>query len=416
MSGRFEPHDYAVHLKSLGYKKEAGTLYLWTGTHWNALSESEAEEMAYHWLADNQREHASTRNSASAVGAALHWCDSLEKTTEDVTVPCANGYVQIVGGEIVLVDATPSMGIRHVIGCDYGATPESASKFMEFILTTLPDVEVRRRVQEYIGYTLTSDTRYQRAQLWLGTGANGKGVFANIVQALHKRTESVRLNSLNGFGISKLIGASLIYSDEMPLKGIDEQLLKSLIAGEMVQVDRKYRDPVSTKISGKWLALGNHLPVITDHSTGFWRRFDVVPFTVTVAEGKRDPMLAKYIIDHELSGVLSWALDGLVRLQQRGGFDPILPSTMSAVLQSVKAESNVVKAWCDDCEIGLTSDTWTAKDTVYAQFRVWCERNGVRADASPIFWKKLGGLLQYQEKRMRDGASFVRVCSVDLRR
>ena len=66
-----------------------------------------------------------------------------------------------------------------------------------------------------------------------------------------------------------------------------------MIAGERILIDRKFRDPVSVHVRGKWLVLGNQLPVITDHSVGFWRRWDVVPFNVVIAEHARDPLLAR---------------------------------------------------------------------------------------------------------------------------
>lgn len=176
--------------------------------------------------------------------------------------------------------------------------------FRGFIEGVLPDSDVRGRVQEYIGYTLTADARYQRAQLWIGEGANGKGVLANIVQALHgtDRTAAVRLDALEGFALSVLIGASLIYADEIPRARINEQPLKSMIAGERVPIDRKYQDPLSINIRGKWLVAGNHLPIISDHSFGFWRRWDVIPFDVRIPEERQDPMLAQRIIRSELAG------------------------------------------------------------------------------------------------------------------
>lgn len=69
--------------------------------------------------------------------------------------------------------------------------------------------------------------------------------------------------------MSGRVGASLVYVDQVPRKPIDEQRLKSMIAGERIPVDRKYCEPLSIHIRGKWLVLGNPLPAITDHSTDF---------------------------------------------------------------------------------------------------------------------------------------------------
>jgi putative DNA primase/helicase len=239
---------------------------------------------------------------------------------------------------------------------------------------------------------------------------------ANIVQALHGRPETVQLDALDGFRLSGLIGASLIFCDEAPRGRINEQLLKSMIAGESIQVDRKYRDPVSINVRGKWLVLGNHLPTITDHSTGFWRRWDIVPFAVTIPERERDPLLAERIREEELSGVLSWALEGLNSLARRGAFDSALPSVMQTVLHDAKADTNSVQAWFDESAIAFDAEHMSTKDDVYAHYRNWCERNGLSPMASPRFWTRLRDIRPVEESRKRAGGNQVRMCNVSLPR
>ncbi|WP_109476676.1 phage/plasmid primase, P4 family [Paraburkholderia sp. C35] len=415
MSERFEPHDYADFLVQSGeYAHDSGVLYQWTGSYWRVIKDEDAETNAYRWLVRHNRSHASRENARKAVHAAVLWSDKLPQPTQEVVIPCRNGYVHVIDGNLQLRPADPALGLQHTLLCEYDAAVASPRRFMHFLQMILPDESVRARVQEYVGYTLTADARYQRAQLWLGAGANGKGVLANIVQALHGRPESVQLDALDGFRLSVLIGASLIYSDETPRGRINEQLLKSLIAGERVQVDRKYRDPVSIHVRGKWLVLGNHLPTITDHSTGFWRRWDIVPFTVTIPEGQRDPLLSQRIISTELAGVLAWALEGLTRLQKRGAFDATMPAAMSRLLHQAKSETNSVQAWCDDCAVMASSNHSTLKDEVYEHYRRWCDRHGLTPMASPRFWTRLKELVPFEDFRRRQGKGQVRMCNLQL--
>ncbi|AOJ81821.1 DNA primase [Burkholderia savannae] len=415
MSDRFEPHDYAEALVNGGqYAHESGVMFQWTGLYWQAIKEEDAETDAYRWLVRHKRSHASRENARRAVHAAILWSGKLPEPARDVVIPCSNGYVHVVDGELRLLPPNHTLGLQHALMCDYDPTVVAPERFLRFLRTVLPDEAVRARVQEYVGYTLTADARYQRAQLWLGSGANGKGVLANIVQALHGRPESVQLDALDGFRLSVLIGASLIYSDETPRGRINEQLLKSLIAGERVQVDRKYRDPVSIHVRGKWLVLGNHLPTITDHSTGFWRRWDIVPFSVTIPESERDPLLAEHIISSELSGVLAWALEGLTRLQKRGAFEGTVPLAMSRLLHQAKAETNSVQAWYDDCAVTVSANHGTAKDDVFEHYRRWCDRHGLTPMASPRFWTRMKELIPIEDFRLRHGKSQIRMCNLEL--
>lgn len=415
MAVRFDPHAYAMALAASGDVATDGQmLFHWDGTHWQPVRDEDGERDAYRWTVKHDRDHVTPDNARKAHKAAILWAPELPTPTTAVVIPCRNGYVHVAARTLALVPADKTLGLQHVLACDFLPTTAPAVRFLQFLETVLPDADVRARVQEYVGYTLTSDARHQLAQFWLGGGANGKGVLANVVQALHGATAAVSLDALDGFRISALIGASLIYVDEVPRARINEQLIKSLIAGETVLVDRKYRDPISLRVRGKWLVLGNHLPTVTDHTTGFWRRWDIVPFDVTIPEAERDPMLAQTIVETELSGVLTWGLEGLLRLQLRGAFDVFKPAAMSRVLHTAKAETNSVQAWFDDGEITASTDCGTPKDDVFTDYRFWCGQNGLTPMASPRFWTRLHDLMRVEELRQRCATGQVRLCNVLL--
>ncbi|TAL76290.1 MAG: DNA primase [Burkholderiaceae bacterium] len=394
----------------------------WTGTHWRALSDFEARQCAVDWLqgawaADADR--ITVRNAQAALDLALTRLGALPppQPGDPLVVPCANGAVHVdeITGIATLKAHDKRLAVRYALTCAYepGAP---RPRFDAFLAQILPDDAIRRRVQEYIGYTLLGDTRFQRAQLWLGTGANGKGVLANIVQALHQLVAAVRLDAMTGFGLSSLIGAQLIFCDEAPLRGLDESTLKSAIAGEQMLIDRKHRDPVTTALHGKFLVLGNAVPAIRDQSIGFWRRWDIIPFTVTIAEVDRDPLLAQTIIDSELSGVLNWALEGLRRLLARGRFDPIVPPAMQAALAGARLETDSIRAWIDDTGVATDPTATCEKSIIYDAYSSWCERSGMCRLSAPRFWARLPGALPGLEfTRPRTmGSKRVRCCTIFL--
>ncbi|ACY34786.1 DNA primase family protein, partial [Comamonas thiooxydans] len=344
--------------------------------------------MAMQWLWKTEWSATAANARAAAQTAAL-WLPKMPPAVDAAVLPLKNGYLHLAPTGNVLQPHDKAAGLQYVIGCDYDSTAPEPARFNHFLQTILPDVDVRNRVQEYVGYTLLPDSRFQRLQLWLGNGANGKGVLANIVQALHAKCAAVQLDALDGFKLAGLIGASLIYADETPQRGMNEQILKSAVAGELLQIDRKYREPLTLPLKGKWLVLANQFPSITDQSNGLWRRFDIVPFPVTIPERDRDPMLASTIIKTELSGVLNWSLIGLQRLLERGRFDECLPSPMRSARRDVQRETNSVQSWADDRGIELSIAVETSKTDVYANYVSWCRENGMSPVASPKFWKRM---------------------------
>ncbi|MGY2491132.1 DNA primase family protein [Cupriavidus sp. CP313] len=411
----FEPIRFAEKLEKSGnYASDNSLLYEWTGTHWKAIDDAMGERIALKWIASDGRGTINAANARAAYQTAVRWLPMLGEPSETTVIPVRNGYLHLDHG-LVLEPHDKSLGLRHVLSCDFDPGAPAPNEFNAFMERILPDAGVRARVQEYVGYTLLPDARFQRAQIWLGPGANGKGTLANLVQALHERTAAVQLDGLDGFRMASMIGASLIYCDEAPQRNINEQAMKSLIAGELVQIDRKYRDPITVRVNGKWLILANHIPAVTDQSTGFWRRFDVVPFSVEIPESERDPLLAKRIIARELSGVLNWALEGLQRLLARGRFDEAVPASMRVAAQSARTETNSVQAWSHDLGIELTTTVETSKVDVYANYAGWCRENGMVPVASPKFWKRLPDSIgAVAEGRMLTKAGRVRTCNIRL--
>lgn len=411
----FEPFGYAQMLEKSGnYASADQLLYRWTGTHWSMIDDESGTRMALRWLAEGDHGIVSAANAKAAHQTALLWLPSLQVAAREPVVPVRNGYLHLSGTPI-LHPHEKELGLRHVLRCDYNPSAPTPEAFEKLLERVLPDPAVRSRVQEYIGYTLLPDARFQLAQIWLGSGANGKGTLANIVQALHERHAAASPSKLDGFHAAIVLGASLIYCDEAPPQDWCEQIIKSMIAGESVSIDRKYLPPITIRVSGKWLILANHVPVVKDQSHGFWRRFDIVPFTVEIPASERDPLLANHIITHELTGVLNWALNGLQRLLARGRFDAAPPPAMMAATQAARTETNSVHAWVNDADIARTTTTETSKTEVYLAYMAWSRENGMVPVSSPKFWKRLPDALgPIVEGRAVTKSGRIRTCNVLL--
>lgn len=412
----FEPIGFAKYLQDTQcYRIANDQFFFWTDTHWVPMTTRESERLALDWIESGAHGVANSANAKQACATAMLRLPELKAPTRLPIIPVINGYVQLDGAEATLLPHDKELGMRHIVQCHYDPSAPAPVEFERFLERVLPDKAVRQRVQEYIGYTLLPDAPHQIAQFWLGSGANGKGVLANIVQALHHRVAAVNLDDLDGFSMTEVVNASLIYCDEAPQQRINDRTFKMVTAAETVTVQRKYRDPISTRIHGKWLILGNHLPEITDHSEGFWRRLDIVPFDVTIPHSERDPLLARRIIEHELGGVLNWAVEGVTRLLARGRFDPIKPKAMTQALDVAKTESNTVLEWWQDTEQAIKTTADTLKMDVYRCYAGWCKAYGLTTVPMPKFWKRLTSVVSgIIESRMSTTGGRPRVCNIDL--
>jgi putative DNA primase/helicase len=195
----------------------------------------------------------------------------------------------------------------------------------------------------------------------------------------------LHLDALDGFHLSGLQSASLVLVDETPTR-IDEQRLKTLISGDSLQANIKYRDPLTLRPTAKWIVNGNALPAISDHSTGFWRRWLIFPFTVVPRQ--IIPLLGETICDKELAGVLNWCIGGLVRLLQRGRF-PVLPEEMAQATRDGKQASNNVAEWVVDFGVVTDDNCRNTRRSIYAWYAAWCGESGTKVVSAKKFWDRL---------------------------
>ena len=364
-------------------------LFRWNGSFWAAQDLADEESRAFAWLKRGYETKATPRLAISCVSAAIMGAQPLPGADSNaVVLPLKNGYLRIdtESGELALTDPDKGAGLTYLIDAHFDPVAD-APLFNKFLEEVLPDRETREWVQEFAGYTLLSDCRFQTAVFFVGSGANGKTTLAEIVSALHRRVVSMQLNALSGFKLSPLLDASLVIVDETPAR-IDEQALKSLVSGGLCQVDRKYRDPISFHPTAKWVILGNAMPAVSDQSHGFWRRMPVVPFGRQFDPEEQDPALVHKITSRELSGVLSWAVAGLVRLVRRGQLPPQSEAMLKAQGEGQK-ESNSVLAWWRDDRAEIDADFETPRQAVYSDYKIWCTENGMSPLGVERFWNRL---------------------------
>ncbi len=383
-----------------------GLLYQWVESHWQVIETRRAESAAHLLLDAFYAEGGTARKAVDAPKLAVS-APSLYKVpvtrrwaeVGGAIIPCADVTLDISpSGDIVPRKPSKDDGLRYCVNAKWADKDKPSPEFDKFISDTLPDPAVRRLVQQYVGYTLISDTRFQVAQWWFGNGANGKGFLAQIVAALHRKVAAADIEDLGGFGAENLIDASLITVDETP-KRIDEQRLKSAISGDDLNINRKYHVPVTVRLRGKWLLRGNDKPALSDQTDGLWRRLQIIEFTEKFEGDRRDDMLADRIVENELPGVLRWAVEGLVMLLQAGGFKDI-PESVQASKKQMQVETDNVLGWWTEKEVQVCGAPRTSKDAAYRNYSVWCKDNGMMPLGAPRFWvrvrsivDKMGGAL-----------------------
>lgn len=390
-----------------------GSPYRWSNNHWRLLCNENTpiglERMALDYLETHYPDKANTASTLSAARYALMTLPQLPAKPTDHIIPLQDAWLRISkNGVIEVLQPNKASGITYVIKASINQSqgtyrPQSLpahSLFRRFLETSLPDAEVRDLVQEFCGYTLLNGVQMQKAQIWQGQGANGKSVLLKIISELHEKRAAIRLDKLEGFALTQLVGASLAISSETPRGSINEEMLKAVITGDPITVEPKYKPEFTHSPSAKWIIACNEFPRIGDKSDGIWRRFQVIDWSVQIPEKKRVHDLDSQIIKNELKLVLDWCLEGVQRLIMRGEFQE--PAVVKQASLMKRNENSNVAMFAEESNLTLaTGNEYLIKDELYTKYREYCQGSGYTPHNKDNFFKQLYGLFKGINKELK---------------
>ena len=101
-------------------------------------------------------------------------------------------------------------------------------------------------------------------------------------------------------------------------RDVDPDVLKQLVTGEKVTVERKFFDARQTDDYGQFIVATNNMPKAED-TYAFFRRMIIMPFEVIIPDEEKNVHLIDQL-KKELPGILNWALSAFKGLTERGGF------------------------------------------------------------------------------------------------
>ena len=317
--------------------------------------------------------------------------DELDRDPDLLNV--ANGVVHLPTSALMLHDPAQMLSRQSPVEYDAGAECPMFMAFMDEISCNDPDwVEFMQRA---LGYALSGHVNEEKLLFWLGKGANGKSVLANLLRfilgtyAATVPPAFMMLNRRDGGGatpeLAMLAGVRTALANEIEAGSkLSAQTIKVAVSSEHITARHLYGSPFTFAPTHKLLIRGNHRPIVTDDDEGIWRRILLVPFDLDVPASHRDPALEARLLT-EAPGILRWMVDGFAEWQRVG----LLPAkrVLDASL-AYRKESDLLTQWVTEhCETGTAFNV--AQQIAYGNYRFWCHEQGLRQCAKVSFTRAL---------------------------
>ena len=271
-----------------------------------------------------------------------------------------------------------------------------------FLGEVVQDTHKLREVLKFIGYILLKSCKYEKMEMLLGGGSNGKSVFIKMLEAFvgRENVSNVSLQEMEDdrFARARLFGKTLnCYADNKSQKLKETGNLKTVISGDTIEAQEKFKPRFSFRPRAKIVVSTNNPPETDDKTHAYYRRIMTVNFerTFVATTDETDPnkrdadLIDKLTTPEEMSGLLNLALRYLKVLIKENGFaeEPI-----DKVKREYERQADHVSRYLGlYCTIDpLKRDQRTRTEDLYAHYVKAC-REEFKMKASEILGEDIFG-------------------------
>ena len=241
------------------------------------------------------------------------------------------------------------------------------------------------------------DNRLQKCAVLIGSGANGKSVFLNVLTKIFgsQNVSNVEMSSLSqDFQVIQLMNSMLNISAETRTNVAGaESKFKQITAGDEISACYKGKDYITFRPRAKMFLACNEYVKSSDTTEGWTRRFCFVDFPMHFVEIPNPNNPEELPIDRDIEGkltttdslsaIFNWVLGGYEMLKACGYFTE--PDDQKAINEEFKELSNPLIEFAKEVEVGDS----ISNNELYVKYKDWCEDSGHNSLARNTFQKRI---------------------------
>jgi putative DNA primase/helicase len=318
--------------------------------------------------------------------------------TEAHLINLQNGMYDWIEGRVLPHHPDYLSTVRIPVEYNPQATCPTVDKFFE---TTLPK-DCQELAEELFGYALIPNVIFEKAFMLTGSGANGKSTFLTLLEKFvgTDNVSKIPLQELdeNRFKRAEMFGKMVnLFADLSPRAVQDSAYFKTIVSGDMIDAERKYKKPFFFRPFARLVFSANRLPQSFDTSFAYYRRWCIIPFPNQFVGASANKSLASELSrPNELSGLLNRALLGLTRLFDKKVFSE--STTVQEALEEYKRQNDTVAAFVSEsCEFDPNSKI--ERGALYTAYTKYCASAGFPAVSNIACYAQVRAYPQVGEEK-----------------
>lgn len=400
----------ALHLLAL-YKQRLqsanGKFHWWSGRIWEPLSDAAVKRSIGLAIRGDSKKASSSR-VRSIFEEMRNQAKTIELDPPAPRVYFLNGVLHIPSGEFT--PHNPSNGNSRTLSVQHDPAAHCPQWFAWLQEIFASEPQRIALLQEMIGWILVRDLLgIEKALLFIGPPRAGKGVISRVIHALlGSGATTFRLNELDDGKILAAMRGKTAAIDPDAVSAAPRNaravmgLFKAITSNDSISLPLLYtQEPWTGQLSTKLLIIANSVPAMFDDSAATGNRWVPIVFDRSFL-GSEDPQLFSRL-SGELPGIAAWAVNGLLRLAQRGRFE--LPQSSRDQLDVLLSDGGSVQDFVN--EVLQIGEQFRCNDVaLWDAYRQWAVSTGHEIGKRRHVLKALEDALRGKGVRRSAGVRF----------
>lgn len=265
---------------------------------------------------------------------------------------------------------------------------------------------------QMLGYLLMNNVNYQKVFFFIGAPSTGKSTVLKLITEFcgKENVSSIQLDDFGKpFGLASIINKTAnIFSDLRKTRVLASETFKMLADGDALQINRKYKNPISYNYTGKLIFGMNSYPDFSKDFDGIERRLVIFEFKHIF---KKDDLqfnpaiLDDLCSDGCLSALLNKAVSGYKSLIENKGF--IFTKESSSALEDFVSDNDNVVKWLREADI---TEDYLLREPIkidfkglYPEYTSFCYNAGEEPKAQKDFSRTICNKFGFKTKQKRIG-------------